>query len=457
MKHFNALACIVFLISCNSVVYSQKFTVGINSGINLSDIHGQKPEGKWSFKPGPAEEVFLRYSFTRFLGIQTGIDFSSITYEHTLAIENVIYYDELDWIPAPSYSHSTELMNFSFLRVPLLINLTIPNKLQFDMRAGIYYSFMQDYSLTGNNYYARPGQDKPKKNDFGYIFSSGISYPLIDNFKATLNVSYVTGRKPFLEHYNYRHGSSEFTLGLAYGFLNRKSERVRSSSGSDSLSNRVTITYKAGVNFAWNSCSRDGKNYSVYPGPALGFSLNIPFKNGTSLQTGFMFDKLGYSLKDSSSLFYCFTRTDKMYYCDTRVQIDYATIPVLLNIPVGRKDMFFINTGPWFGLRLNARNVGVAYNVAHSSISTTLNKYVVYSDMDKIITDYDYGWIAGCGISLPVGDYKVELGLQYRLGFLDVFNRSEVYNLINTSDRGAMIHNRALTFLIGIKMPSFYN
>jgi len=170
-----------------------------------------------------------------------------------------------------------------------------------------------------------------------------------------------------------------------------------------------------------------------------------------------MYDRLGYSIRDSSSLFFCFTRTDILYSCDTKVQIDYGTIPLLLNIPVGRKELVFINTGPWFGFRLNARNLGVAYDVKRANISTTLTKYGVYSDMEKIIKDYDYGLIAGCGVSLPVRNSKVELALQYRLGFRDVFNRPEVNTLINSSDRGAIVHNRALTFLIGIKIPSSEN
>jgi len=217
MKNSKTWFFLFLVLFCPSVSYSQKVTAGIYSGINFSDIHGQEPGGKWSAKPGPSEGIYLEYALNKSLGFQTGINYSSVYYEHRPVSYPVIYYDiypsQYSSFIAPVYYPESTDMDFTFLRIPLLFTVSVPSVLQFSMRAGVFFSFMQNYSLNGFNYYPYNGDEKPKKNDFGYIFSTGISYPVKNNLKATFNAGYLTGRKPFLENSNYRHGSSEFTLG----------------------------------------------------------------------------------------------------------------------------------------------------------------------------------------------------------------------------------------------------
>jgi len=464
MKYFNALACIILAICCHSVIYSQKITAGIYSGINFSDIHGQDIGGKWSFKPGPVQGLYLGYSFNRTLGIQTGINFSSVYYDHKLSpVASSQIYPAYDFtvssyypVIAPYYQESGT-MDFRFLRIPLLFTVSVPSALQFNMRAGIFFSFLQDYSLNTYNYYSSMGPDKPKKKDFGYIFSSGIGYPFNDNFKATFDIGYLTGRKRFIENVGYRHGSSEFTLGIEYtGFLKNKNAKITSNSERDSSSEKVTVTFRGGVNYSWNKGSTVTENYHGYMGPSLGFLLNFPLGKGGSFQTGFSFERKGYSIQDSSSSFYRIIKDENQrYYVDTRVQTDYAIIPALLSFPVGKSEKFFLSTGPWFGFKLNARTVGAAYDEYNSGTRYQLRKTVVYDDLEKAIKDYDIGWIFGCGASIPiVKNYKVDMALQYSTGFRDVFDKSGSGNQQNPYDPGIIIRNRTISLLLGFKIPS---
>jgi hypothetical protein len=201
----------------------------------------------------------------------------------------VVYYPiEFDDRIAPYYYQGDDKMDFSFLRVPVLLTLSIPSVVQFNMKAGVFFSFIQDHSLNYNNYYYSSEPDNIKKQDFGYMFSSGISYPLSDKFKAAFNVSYITGRKQFLENYNFRQGSSEFTLGIAYnGFLKDKNAEISSSSRSDSLSKKVFVTATGGFNYAWNQGSTATEKYYGLLAPSLGFLINFQLGKGASFQTGF--------------------------------------------------------------------------------------------------------------------------------------------------------------------------
>jgi hypothetical protein len=239
------------------------------------------------------------------------------------------------------------------------------------------------------------------------------------------------------------------------GFHKKKTDYAAIEPVMDSSSHRVIATFRAGINTSWNT-GADMKKYSPYFGPSAGFSLDFPLKGGSFFRTGFSFDRKGYSLKDSSTSFYRSVKDRKlMYYADTKVEIDYAVIPALICFPVGKSERFFLSTGPWLALKLNARNVGTAYNETRTGVSYTLRKTVLYDDLEKLIKDNDIGWLFGCIASFPVmhSKYKLDLALQYSAGFKDVYNHSYFADGEAGSDKAPVIRNGTLSFLIGIKIP----
>jgi hypothetical protein len=460
MKNPKTRVFLFLILFCSSVSYSQKITTDIYSGVNFSDIHGQDFGGKWQSKPGPVQGFYLGWLFNSSIGIQTGMNFSTVYYEHKTTYYPITYltpsiYD-YDVFPV-YYNQAVDKMDFSFLRVPLLLTLSIPSIIQFNMKAGLIFSFVQDHSLSNYYYYYYSSQPvNTKKNDFGYMFSSGISYPLSDKFNATFNVSYLTGRKHFLENANLRHGSSEYTLGIDYEFLKKNKTAINPKFTSDSASKKVTVTYWGGVDISWNGLDADRGKYSSGTGPSLGFSVNFPLGSGFSFISGVSFERKGYSMKDSSTLFYKYmNNSTPMYYVDTKVQTDYAVIPFLISFPIGKSQMVFFNTGPWLGLKLNARNVGVAYNEIHSESSYTVNKTVIYDDLERYIKDNDIGWIFSTRVSLPLFNrYKVDLALQYSTGFNNVYNKTVVAEEQSSTVADYVIRNRTISFIVGFTIPA---
>lgn len=458
----------LFFICSSYVSYSQGFSTGIYSGVNYSDIHGQYPGGKWDSKPGPASGINLGYSLTKTIGFQTGVSFSTVYYEHKQmsspypfpyydyrSLLSSSYYDPrfTSMIPYPSNNS----MDFSFVRIPLLFTVTVPAAVQLDLRAGIFFSFLRDYNMDKSSYfyyydYYYPDQ-KPANNDFGYIFSSGLSYPLSDKFRASLNAAYITGRKPFFENLSYKHGSSEFTLGIEYtGFLkNRHQER---SSANDSISRRVIVTLTGGLDYSWNGAEEPNGDYNGCFGPLLGFSLKFPLGKKTYFQTGFTFERKGYSIRDSSSSFFRLTDEYMMYDVDTKIQTDYAIIPALLTFYTGERQLLFFSTGPWLGLKLNARTVGVAYNEENNGSSYQLKETIINDDLEKYFENYDIGWLFGCGISIPfAGKYAMDLSLQYSPGFRQMFNDSSDPPAGGAPD--LLVKNRTVSLVMGFRLPLY--
>jgi len=67
MKHIIVMLSIVALFGYSLPGYPQKFTAGLMSGVNFSNLHGELTTGRWQAKPGPVFGIFFNYSFTELL------------------------------------------------------------------------------------------------------------------------------------------------------------------------------------------------------------------------------------------------------------------------------------------------------------------------------------------------------------------------------------------------------
>jgi hypothetical protein len=441
----------LLLIGSNSICYSQKITAGVYSGVNFSDIHGQESSGRWYHKPGPVNGLFLEYSFNRYLGVQTGINYSAIYYESKTYFNGYINYYPLNSYPYPypfPDFYFTRKMDFNFLRVPLMVSFSVPSAVRFDLKAGMFYSHLTGYSTY--NGYTDP---VPVKNDLGYIVSSAISYPITDKFNASFGVGYSKGLHPIYDDTNLKHASSEFTLGLSYtGFLKSNNSGIKAGEATDTLNRKLTLAFQGGLNLSWNTHQADKENYGAILGPSVGFILDYRLQSYASLQTGVSFERKGYSLRDSSALYFLsYHEGNSVFDVDSRVEIDYIVIPLLINFNFGKS--IFFSTGPWLGLQLNSRVTGTAYDEFSSGSGYVLRKTVIYDDMEKIIRDNDAGWIFNGGFSLPLkNNYSANISVRYSTGFVNVFDQeASGYNQHGAPDLS--IRNGTLSLLIGLKIP----
>jgi len=452
MKKLKSFLIFIFLILFCSPGWSQMLTAGYYGGVNFSDIHGGNGEGKWKYKPGPVQGLYLDYSFNRILGFRTGVNYSTINYERVNIYQGSEYYPlgySSSFWPWPYYS-GNELSDFSFLTIPAQIRLSVPSVPRLDLMAGIYDAFLIDHS---GSYYS--GAYQPSKEDFGYIYSMGLSFPLADKLEATINARYTTGRNR-MNNYDFEwHGSMDFTFGVAWnGILKNKNDKVRYQN-QDSVSEKIYLIYKGGVNASWNSGEKNYDKYSLNIGPSLGLLVNFRLSPTVSFQTGVSFDRTGYSLKDSSDSFNRYLITDDAYYyVDTKTSVDYLTIPLLINFQIGDQGRFYINTGPYAGIKLNARCKGTVFYNSAGQGSYNRYKRTINDDLESAIKDNDFGWLIGGGMSIPIFKrFTVDLGLQYRRGFGEVFERSYLPEYDAFLSRETVFENSSVSFQIGLRVP----
>ena len=453
MKYFYAFICSILIISLPSVTYSQKLSAGFITGMNFSDIHGNSITGKWKYKPGPIQGVSVNYNFYKIFGFQTGLNFSTVYYEHKDYLNSDWLYPYLSLSSSvlPLVYYSPGKMDFSFLTLPTQLGLTIPSKPQLKISAGIFYSFLLDHNIS---YYYNT---EVSKKDIGYLYSAGLYYPLKDDFDISFNIRYMTGRKEFPESGSYRHGSFDFIFGMAYnGFLKNisgNSQKIQ----QDTINEKIHLIYKGGINVSWNSCEYFSDKYSVNYGPSFGFAVNMKLSPKSFFQTGISFERTGYSLKDSSDSFHRYIVDGKPdFYVNTKVSADYVLIPALLNFQIGKSDRYFFNTGPYLALKLNARCKGEAFSESGNQGGYNLIKRVVYDDLEGIIKDNDIGWLFGGGVAMPFfWNYVIDIGLQYRRGFKDVFDRSYFSEASQIKTSQTIIRNGSLSLQLGLRVPIF--
>lgn len=459
MKLFKSLILTFLVFSLSTISYSQRITAGFYSGVNFSDIHGNRYSGKWKNIPGPVQGLTFNYKLKGILGLGTGIDFSSVYYDHLNYINYPIdaYYSLSSVAPMPGiyimpgiYYPYNERMDFNYLTLPAQITLTIPSKPSLSLSAGLYYSFLLDSYEPVN-----PFQNSINEDDYGYLYSAGLTYPISEKFNASFNIRYSTGRSESIAYGGYSTGATSYTLGLGYtGFLKSGRERNQKHE-SDSINEKIFLIYRGGLNASWNSGTYFPEKYSERFGVSLGMLINFRLSNTASFQTGLSYERFGFSLRDSSDFFHVFHADNKPdYYVDTRVSVDYILIPALLNISIGKQGRFYFNTGPYLALNLNGYCRGKAISEIRSRDTYVLNQQIVSDDLEEVIRDFDTGWIFGGGTTFVLFEKtKLDVGLRYITGFRDVYTNP--YLDFHTGE--PILKNSAVTLHIGLRLPVYRN
>lgn len=457
MKPYQAFILTCMLSALSTQVYPQKLDIGFGSGVNLSDIHGNGIYGQWKTKPGPSVGLFADYNLTRTIGLHTGVDYSTVYYEHH---PYAPWYGPVDYYPMNSIVPIFPQMsssNFSFLTLPLMLTVTIPSKPSLTLGAGGYYSFAMDQDLDFSYYYYNDN-DESLRNDWGYIYMLRLNYPLQERLDLFLRGRYLTGRRTIVEWADYKHGYSDIAAGLLVRIGNDRSETAGEQENAGDVNENIFLTWHAGVVTSWNSGNIESDKYSTLVAPSAGFSVNLRLSNTNIwFRTGVTLERQGFSMRDSSDVWYRYSVTGEPdYYVDSRVSIDYVVIPALFDFHFGRSEMFYFNTGPYFATRLNARCTGTAthetsYNGFYQLEETTIN-----DDITALVRNNDFGWVAGGGVALPLfGNARLDLGLQYRQGLPEVFN-AEYAGVPEPEDaKDLFMRNSALTVQAGLRIPLY--
>jgi opacity protein-like surface antigen len=160
-------------------------------------------------------------------------------------------------------------------------------------------------------------------------------------------------------------------------------------------------------------------------------------------------------MKDSSASFFRYLpEGNPMYLVDAKIDINYIVIPLLINVHFGKTFSAFINTGPYVGIKLNARCTGMATTEYSGEDGYTLKQVNVYDDIEGLIRNDDWGWVFGGGIGIPVfHKYKLDIELRYSHGFVNIYE--PLNNNTNGGNSDDILKNQSLQLTAGFKVPLY--
>jgi Outer membrane protein beta-barrel domain len=445
--------------------FSQGLSIGFQNGTCYSDPHGSFTTGRWESKAGPISSLFINYSLNKFLAVQTEFNYTNQYYSYkTYASESTSNYYPGN-SPVANNQNGNFAWDLAFLRIPLFLTVSAGTNLKFSVSAGGYISILAShdgvlpyypvYEFDDSYYQQNYTGPDPPKFDHGLFYSSSISYPISQHFRAYLSGRYFIGKERYIDYQNFHLGSLEWTAGLAFsGFSKKTKQIIKAETGVDTSSHRFSFQGKTGYSLSWNGGDNNHQSYQSKSSATVGISVSYKLNNYFSLKMDVLFKRMGYFMKDSSSSFFRYSpATYSMYRVDTRIDIDYLQTPLLLKINLGGPLSIYLNTGPYMGMLLNARVAGTANYASSSESGYSYTKTQVYDNIEGILNPTDWGWIYGGGLKIPVfKKYALDIELRYEKGNRNVFNSSMIYDQQGVSS-DKTLYNESLSIIFGMTIP----
>lgn len=426
---------------CSSELFAQ-ISIGLLSGTNYSDLHGINQDNsnfRWKTKSGPVSGLYFSYDLNKYWGFTSEFDYATLYYER---VSESVLYNDFDNIGFPY----TDKLNFeyNFYRLPVYFKFSVPTRLKFETSIGAYISYLESYDKA-----PLVIESDPPAIDWGYFYSVGISYNISNHFSMFLNGRYITGRKKYEMISDSRLASYEIIMGISYSGLFEQKSKPKQEHIADTVENKRFIRYKAGFNYSWIKTNQHFNNYSAVKSLSFGVSLKFMLNKNTAFITELLYERKGYNYNDSSSLNFRYYNVGSYKEVSTKTDFDYIVIPFLLNKEFGNKYTFYLNTGPYVGFVLDAKNHGETWSEYRDYGYYSLDKSIVYENIEDEIESYDWGWVFGGGVQYPVFDkLKLDIEVRYNFGLKNILNEldSEEFN-------NDYFNNRSLGFFIGLQIP----
>lgn len=421
--------------------FPQKINIGLLSGTNFSDIHERNKDDqyyRWKTKKGPVSGFLLSYSLNRFISLNTEFNYSTIYYEKKSQIDYYYYWPIIN----PTTSKEFQL---SIYRIPAYLKCNTPGKLKFEMSAGAYISFLENYE---SDFWS--SELGSSKKDWGYFYSAGFSYSINNNINMFLNGRYITGRQNYELGGDCKLASYELIFGIGYSGLFQKIENQKVlKTKNDTLSDRLFFKYKVGFNSSWIRNEEHQKYFTKNNSLMAGVSLKYKFGKTFAWIADVLYERKGYNYNDSSSLNYRYFENDSPSKVNTQIDLDYIVIPILLNADFGKKYNLYISTGSYFGFVLDAKYYGETWETYITESSFSTHKEYVYKNIEDKIWENDWGWVFNTGFQFPIFDrYKLDLEIRYNLGIKNIFKESDISGLNDD-----YFKNRSLSVSLGLIIP----
>ena len=459
------IACAIVILFTSQFVLAQEITLGIESGINYSNIHKTNDNKRFEALPGPVNGVFMKYKLGNWFVLQSGLNHASYYYSEYISYA---YYDYLFWgassyydprfssiAPYPNY-YSQQTSKLSFLRIPLLLKFKTPGRVNFEMGGGPYYAILTNDEFRGKDrdIYDEEYIDEnfPKMHDWGWIMDSTINYNINSKWNLFANARVTYGKEKYYENVEGKMGSTEFTFGVGYKPFKVK-EYVHSS---DSVGKNVSLLPYSGISISRINSQENKSQYKSSVGFSTGVSVKFLIGKQTSVLTGFRYERKGFNLdyQGQYAAFYYPDENSDLTHIKSDVQLDYLTFPFLWDISFGKKVESHLNFGFYFSMLQNAFTEGEQITQNDWGRGYQVTKAYFNKSLDLWFKNTDGGAMLAYRIEFPVLNWgKAFISAEKSIGLKDILNDSEdlmqQYSFVNDEE----FYNHSTSIYFGLTIP----
>ncbi|HPE75327.1 MAG TPA: outer membrane beta-barrel protein [Draconibacterium sp.] len=438
---------------------AQRFSVGLESGINFSKINKESNNFSYGSQSGPVNGIIAQYDIGNWFVLQSGLNHATHYFNE---LNNHYYY-------SPGYHYSSiadyssyyynDQSKYSFLRIPLLIKFKTPGRVNFEIGAGAYYGFVtnDEYRGKDKDFYTKEYIDEnfPPMHDWGWILNSSVHYNITEKWNVFASGQITSGHKTYFKDLEGKIGSAEVTFGVAYKPFAVKKYTEK----NDSLGMNIKIIPHSGFNISKAKVSKNSGEYASTVGFSSGVSIVFQLGGDLSFSTGAWYERKGYELDyrgNFNLLYRAGTEAEQANapQLQSRVNLDYITFPLKFHLNFGNKIQSDFNFGPYIsmlynsfaqGEQISTYNYGEGYNVTASYFNESLGQWFKKADG---------GFMLGYQIDFPVfnwADFSVSINQSF--GVVNVLtdkNENPAYSLPVIDEK---MHNNSTSFLFGLTIP----
>jgi len=185
--------------------------------------------------------------------------------------------------------------------------------------------------------------------------------------------------------------------------------------------NNVEFGANIGYNISYvNETGVTDVNSPGTSGINLGISADLPLSGIWSIKGKVIFDQKGWSDGFISN-------ADGTVINNVNFQLNYITIPIMVNWEFGKKKNWYLNFGPYAGFLLGATETSTG------------------TDVKSAFNNNDFGLSYGLGVKIPVSS-KLKLFFEYN-------GQSGISNIIKGVPNSIVVQNFRSAINVGINFP----
>lgn len=450
---------LIFLGLISHSIHAQNFSFGPESGINFSNLHKKNDNQRFDALPGPVNGITARYQLGNWFSLQSGVNLATLYFSETVSY---VYYNDFyptsssyAGITAPSYSR-LETSKFSFLRLPLLLKFRTPGRVNFEVGGGPYYAWLVNDELRGKDRDVLRNDDGndnlPPLTDWGWMVESSVNYHINKRWNVFASARLSYGKETYFENVEGKMGSTEFSVGVGYApFKPDNYEFV-----PDSVGENLTVMPYSGFVISKVRTDDNKGQYGYSFGFSSGVSLKYHVGPNASFFTGAWYERKGYNLDYPGNYvaFYEPSTDESATAMESSVQLDYLTIPLLMDIDFGRKIKSHINFGVYLSVLQNAFAEGINTTSTIYSNGYRVTKSYFNESLDKWFENTDAGFMAAYRIDVPLWDWAATfLSVNYAIGVKNILNQSQEFQTQYPFLENTEMHNSSVGIQFGLSIP----